>query len=381
MIRRLILGPLILALVAGLLYLDYWLQTESGVFTSGGAASRTPVYWGFGSLIVLIALGAQYELYRMCVRRGMPVYQRWGLGAGLITLGSTCVLVFLANDAALEENLLLTGRAAYGRVIVVPPGTDVPTWPAVRDMDDAAFHRLQTSDDPDTTAHRRAVLRSALMGHAVLAVPMLLPIAFLFLLLIWVRSLWSRGDAPEDHARRVNAPVWTMYTYAMIIGPFVCGLFLYSLPFYGARLAIVGLLASRLGDAGAYFFGKFLGRHKLIPHVSPKKTIEGTVGGLATSVGFTFLLVWMFNLWSFFPATSLRWLWIADFGLALGIVAQLADLFSSAFKRWAAVKDSGRLLPEFGGVLDLTDNFVFAAPLIYLFVWIVAHQSIPSAVS
>lgn len=113
------------------------------------------------------------------------------------------------------------------------------------------------------------------------------------------------------------------------------------------------------GDTGAFYTGRHLGRRKLCPWVSPKKTIEGSIGGLAANVLVALLLksIW-FPTFSIFVCTV--------FALIIGAAGQAGDLFASEFKRSAGIKDSGSLLPGHGGFLDRLDALLFAAPLAYL---------------
>jgi phosphatidate cytidylyltransferase len=113
------------------------------------------------------------------------------------------------------------------------------------------------------------------------------------------------------------------------------------------------------GDTGAFYAGTYLGRHKLCPWVSPKKTVEGSIGGLAANlvVALLFQQVLLPTL-SVLPCTV--------FALAVGIAGQVGDLFASEFKRSAGIKDSGSLLPGHGGFLDRLDALLFATPLAYL---------------
>jgi phosphatidate cytidylyltransferase len=113
------------------------------------------------------------------------------------------------------------------------------------------------------------------------------------------------------------------------------------------------------GDTGAFYAGSYLGRHKLCPWVSPKKTIEGSVGGLVANVAMA--LVFKAIL-----LPSLAILPSVGFALVIGIAGQVGDLFASEFKRAAGIKDSGRLLPGHGGFLDRLDALLFASPLAYL---------------
>lgn len=113
------------------------------------------------------------------------------------------------------------------------------------------------------------------------------------------------------------------------------------------------------GDTGALYAGTFFGRHKLCPAVSPKKTIEGAIGGLAANLAFG----WLFKL---LFLTDLSGLSCTLFVLGVGAVGQIGDLFESQFKRASGVKDSGTLLPGHGGILDRIDALLFAAPVAYI---------------
>lgn len=117
-------------------------------------------------------------------------------------------------------------------------------------------------------------------------------------------------------------------------------------------------------DTAAYFWGRALGRHKLQPYLSPKKTWEGAILGLLTALGAVFLAS---QLWLHQPLSS----WLIA-GLALtGVSAQLGDLNESLLKRNVGAKDSGHLIPGHGGILDRFDSFTFAAPVMYYVVRVV----------
>ncbi|RJQ27834.1 MAG: phosphatidate cytidylyltransferase [Peptococcaceae bacterium] len=113
-------------------------------------------------------------------------------------------------------------------------------------------------------------------------------------------------------------------------------------------------------DTMAYFVGKTLGRKRIAPAVSPRKTVEGALGGIFGSVvsAYVFVLV--------YPFISLTHVLLL--GLLVGIAAELGDLVESAFKRQADLKDTGNLIPGHGGVLDRFDSMLFTAPLVYYYV-------------
>lgn len=140
-------------------------------------------------------------------------------------------------------------------------------------------------------------------------------------------------------------------------------------------IAIIGI--TKTCDIGAYFTGLAIGKHKLIPWLSPKKTWEGLIGGMVLSAVLATALAALGNhygingywvrhagdrefvnviypLWFVFPA-----------GLILGLIGQFGDLVASLFKRDAGIKDSGRAIPGFGGVLDIVDSPVMVAPFAY----------------
>ncbi|MCR5794887.1 MAG: phosphatidate cytidylyltransferase [Solobacterium sp.] len=117
-------------------------------------------------------------------------------------------------------------------------------------------------------------------------------------------------------------------------------------------------------DTGAYFFGVFLGKHKMIPHISPNKTWEGSVGGFLTGAALSYLFAVLFHI-------SLPQTLIVCASLLLPVTAQVGDLAFSSIKRNFKIKDYGNLLPEHGGVLDRVDSLLFCLMTFYglLIVW------------
>lgn len=116
-------------------------------------------------------------------------------------------------------------------------------------------------------------------------------------------------------------------------------------------------------DTGAYYIGSSLGRHKLYPRISPKKSVEGAVGGLAFAVGMAVVCKYTFY-------TGLPLYDAVALGFVLGIVGQIGDLAESMIKRSARVKDSGGLIPGHGGMLDRIDSMLLNAPALYYYTYI-----------
>lgn len=131
--------------------------------------------------------------------------------------------------------------------------------------------------------------------------------------------------------------------------------------FWYLALPLIAVVAS---DVGAYTVGSLIGRRRLAPAISPNKTVEGALGGLAFSV----LFVWGLERLAFsLFDTQLNMGNLVLFALVVGAAGQAGDLFESLLKRWVGVKDSGRFLPGQGGVLDRIDSHLFAVAFSYLF--------------
>ncbi len=131
----------------------------------------------------------------------------------------------------------------------------------------------------------------------------------------------------------------------------------------GEWLIVVLLVMVACADVGAYFSGRAFGKHKLAPTVSPGKTIEGFVGGLACCLVFAGILwAWATMTWGYQPT---HW-WLFLLAVLVGLASVLGDLTESMFKRHCGIKDSGRILPGHGGIMDRLDGIVAAAPVFAL---------------
>ncbi len=131
----------------------------------------------------------------------------------------------------------------------------------------------------------------------------------------------------------------------------------------GKWYLILMVIHTKFSDMGAYLVGSLLGKHKMIPKVSPGKTWEGFAGALL----FAGFFGWLFSRLASDHLGHLPLWHLIGLGLVLGIGAVLGDLVESLLKREAGVKDSGAFLPGIGGALDLVDSLLFNAPLMYLY--------------
>ena len=134
----------------------------------------------------------------------------------------------------------------------------------------------------------------------------------------------------------------------------------------GALLLLLPVFATWASDIGAYAVGRTMGRHKLIPSVSPGKTVEGAIGGLLASM----LVAGMYTAFVLRPAAHLGFryppLGVLIFGALMSVAAQIGDLAESLLKREAGVKDSSNLIPGTGGILDRLDSLIFVMPVTFV---------------
>ena len=166
---------------------------------------------------------------------------------------------------------------------------------------------------------------------------------------------------PMEHAGRRASHLLAGLVYVGLLGCFP--ILVARHPDHGREILLIAGAVTWLSDTFAFFCGKAFGRHKLYPSVSPKKTWEGAIGGIAGSVSGAIAI--RFLLW---PEADLAGL--IGFAIAGGALGQTGDLVESVFKRSCGVKDSGTLLPGHGGLLDRIDAFLFVAPLAWL--WFVS---------
>lgn len=164
---------------------------------------------------------------------------------------------------------------------------------------------------------------------------------------------WLAGR-PETRTLRAVLAVLLM---ALWVGAPLAHLGLFPRSRYGVVLILIAVVGPWISDSGAYFAGRFFGRHLLFPSLSPKKTLEGSLGGLLAT-----MLVVGFVSYEFLSFGLVKALVI---GAGVSLFSQTGDLFESTLKRILDVKDLGHFLPGHGGVLDRVDSLLFTAPAVY----------------
>ena len=181
---------------------------------------------------------------------------------------------------------------------------------------------------------------------------------------------WHARDMRVEGA--VAAAGATMFAVAYL--GLLSGFLLATRRWHAAWVVLAVILITKSCDIGAYFTGRYLGRHKLIPWLSPKKTWEGLAGGVVLAVLVCMAFAYLSQVTDFAAAymtqagqrivveTRFSIAWAIPAGIVFALLGQLGDLTVSLFKRDAGVKDSGQAIPGFGGVLDVLDSPLLVAP-------------------
>lgn len=181
----------------------------------------------------------------------------------------------------------------------------------------------------------------------------LVPALLLGFLMLSLTAIWFFGKKDEF----LSFFAWEFLGLFWIGLPLVCLILLRDHE-HGIAWVFFTLLLVAAGDTGAFYAGRFFGKRKFAPMVSPKKTLEGFIGGIFLTILLAVLFKFAFLRDAGIGATAL-------IAFVTALIAPMGDLFESMQKRAAGVKDSGNLLPGHGGILDRIDALLFAAPVVF----------------
>ena len=219
--------------------------------------------------------------------------------------------------------------------------------------------KLQLQPDPvPGFVAGAALITISLQNEPLLNYVLILLVIIVFVIVTLIRAM-LRG-APFDKMLASTSVTVLGVLYVALLGTHLVLLRTGFTPVLSAHLLSFFFLVLMGGDAGAYYVGRAIGKNKLAPSISPGKTWEGAIGGVAASLAMATLA----HYW-FFRELPLKWTLPLAFTMA--IVGILGDLVESAMKRSASAKDAANILPGHGGLLDRLDSLLFNAPLIYYF--------------
>ena len=333
---RLCLGSALVIALVGLFALDAWI------------GETAPVLW---LLALLLGLRSVWELRQLLASRFSPN----------LPLVSVCVLaVVSANWLSAITLPSPPGRGAGGEGSVDwrPPSPPTP-------LPGGAGGNEARGLGTNQAAGRLASTRegSSLAGR--LGMPLL---AFALSLVVLFATALTRYGAPGKNVENLGSEILILSYVGIFISFTVQLRWIHPKVLHYIPLASL-LVAVKCGDTCAYFAGRYLGKRKLSPLISPGKTWEGAIAGVCGAALGSWL--WLtFGVLGLTNAAPGPWYWSILYGALLGIVGIIGDLAESLIKRDVGAKDSARLLPGLGGVLDLLDSILFTAPVAYL-LWLV----------
>lgn len=205
----------------------------------------------------------------------------------------------------------------------------------------------------------------SLLGPQALTAFLIAPL--LLLVLALMARAYTRGEEFGAQLKNIAVTLFGVLYIAVPMAFLILTRFLTEKPHSageGWDLVMLVVAVTKASDVGAYFTGTLIGRHKLAPKVSPNKTIEGAIGGIVMSVLVALIMVYGMKIQTL---SGLEYGLVAtiSFGITVGIASMIGDLTESLIKRGTNIKDSGNLLPSFGGVLDVVDSFLVSAPVAY----------------
>jgi phosphatidate cytidylyltransferase len=270
-------------------------------------------------------------------QRFAPWFPLWFVTSAIVMARSSLEVVGLlrASGARASANTVVGGTLALVAANWLPHVMAVQASPALEAM----------GHDPAAAAQ-------------ALAWPMW---AFTAIVMASFLGRSAQFQAPGGAVASISGTVLTV-AWVGVLGSFIIQMRWLDGPHDGLIPLALLIATAKGSDTGAYTIGRIFGRHKLWPQLSPKKTIEGAVGGVLFSILAALLVVWLCRL---ARISTFSWPAAVGYGLFVGLAAQLGDLMESMVKRDCARKDASAALPGFGGVLDVMDSLLFAGPVAY----------------
>ncbi len=268
--------------------------------------------WGLTAMLAFFCTWGLREFYRFARHLGWKPFSLFGY--------VLCVLFFFGHEQWCMEKW-------HGAEHVLPQGIDILTLLSAVAVGGSFVGQIFRKE------------QKGAMGNVATT---LLGIAYCFYLISFIARMRHLGIARDGLPER-----WV---------------------YDGAEFVFLFVSIAKAADVGGLLIGSLIGKHKLCPHLSPKKTWEGAVGGMCTSVG---LLSVFCLLAPNGTVASLGWSKIVLLGVLLSVTSLIGDLVESALKRDSAVKDAGTSVPGFGGILDMLDSLMISGPMMYYYLILV----------
>ena len=209
--------------------------------------------------------------------------------------------------------------------------------------------------------NNKVIMSVIIFGYIINVFIMFFNKAELLLPMVYLIVLLSMAIPVFTKSYNVISSAITIVGYIYIINFFTLLAFMREWE-NGNRLVLLVFIIAWFSDTFAYYIGRFLGKRKLCPEVSPKKTVAGFIGGMIGSC--TGVLLWA----NVIVKIEQSWYQLILFGIIAGIISQIGDLVASLIKRYIGIKDYGNIIPGHGGILDRFDSILFTTPIVYYYI-------------
>lgn len=306
----------------------------------------------FGFLMVAVLGGLLYADARWSglAATSAPAWLR--SATGMVALDGILVFAVLAL-------LIVMGTFELGRLVTAAGHSPLSCWPVVVNLALIAIPFVAGNGAP---SNRDALALADMRWTVMVFAAAMLGTGFLVM-----------RRRKTDGAAGAMASTMLIVLYLGLLGQFIVRMRMFG-PSGATWLLLYFLATVKICDIGAYFTGRSFGRHKMIEWLSPKKTWEGLAGGVAASIAVAVLTPMVVErfaaegsvLRGLFPTLTTA----VVFGVLMALIGQGGDLVESLFKRDAKAKDSANAIPAFGGVLDVLDSPLWAAPVAW---WLLIH--------
>ena len=337
---RLLLGSSIAFSILCLCFLDIYLENLTNI----------PGIALFPLLILLIYLGVREMLHLANRNHVFPVPYVTYLGCGIIAASAWATFVFQHTSSS--EVITPVPESVSG---------SVPVEQSIGAAELVSGGLAAEGDGSGVLPHRTNRKLVEKLEHLTPGNWALSAFA-LSVIFVFLQEMWTFVRPGAAVNIRISYTVFTIVYVGLLLTYIAQIRLCHGLPMLAAFIAIV-----KMGDVGAFTVGKLFGRNKMAPTLSPGKTIEGAFGAILFSV-LTSLTFFYFILPQIgIAAAPEKVVWWVVYGVVLCLLGMLGDLAESLLKRDAEIKDAGSLVPGFGGVLDILDSLLIAAPVAYAF--------------
>ncbi len=220
----------------------------------------------------------------------------------------------------------------------------------------------------ESCKHKGVIIAAIVFAAVCPFLDMLDGFLLLWIVLIVYVLLLALMQLTAHHALPFEQITFVLCVSVMVVLPMSSMAYIYAIPVHGRVFMLYAMFIAWFSDIGAYFTGVFFGKHPLCKNISPKKTVEGFIGGILLAVLMSVLGAWAYQTYVLTAlGQQINYWMIGLIALGLAPISVVGDLLCSVIKRYRNIKDFGNIFPGHGGVMDRFDSLIFVAPILFVF--------------